>query len=166
MTTTRPADHIEDSLKLTADGEVVLWKIEPSGSTGTMYLKNDKSESWQGQLYTGVPIKISGEKKQSDAGLGKPRLVIGNNEVDISDFKPLIFDGGLDNATITKITVLHENFLADLDVKEEMIYRVKLVENYTSNQVTMLLATRSDSLDFSLPIRSYDQPDFQAVQLV
>jgi phage-related protein len=161
----RPTEHIDDSLKLLADGEVVLFEITPSDGTGVLRVKPDNDVEWLGNTYVGIPIQLTGEKKQSDTGFANPRLTIGQENVDLSLFKPLIADGSLDNAKITKITVLLDNLRANRDVKEIMTYRVKQVQGYSSIQITLLLATYSDSLGFELPIMAYDQPDFQAVQL-
>ena len=161
----RPAEHIDDSLKLIADGEVVLFEITPSDGTGVLRIKPDNDVTWLGHTYTGIPMQLTGEKRQSDTGFANPRLTIGQENIDLSIFKPLIADGSLDNAKIKKITVLLDNIENNRDVKETMTYRVKQVQGYSSIQISLLLATYSDSLGFDLPIMAYDQPDFQAVQM-
>lgn len=159
----RPTTHIDDSLKLVADGKVVMFEIEPSDGTGVLRIKPDNTVDWLGNTYTGVPMQLSGEKKQSDTGYANPRLTIGQENADLSLFKPLIADGSLDNATIRKITVLLDHLKNNVNIKETMTYRVKQVQGYSSTQITLLLATYSDSLGFDLPIMAYDQPDFQSV---
>lgn len=163
---TRPASHIDDSHLLQADGEVVLYEITPSTGTGTIRLKPDNTVTWLGNTYTGLPMTISGEKQESDSGYANPRLVIGQDNIDLSIVKPLVFDGTLDNALVKKHTVLRANIESNTDIKETMIYRVKQVEGYNMYQITLLLATYSDSLNFQLPIMAYDQPDFPTVQMV
>lgn len=163
--TTLPPDHIKDSQELIADGEVILYEIEPAGGTGVLRVKPDNDVTWLGQTYTGIPIQISGEKRESDTGYANPKLTIGQENIDLSMFKPLIADGSLDNATVRKITVLLDNLQNDRNIKEVMTYRVKQVAGYSSLQINLVLATYSDSLGFELPIKSYDQPDFQAVQM-
>lgn len=160
-----PQQHIDDSLKLVADGRVTLFEITPSDGEGVLRIKPDNDVSWLGQTYTGIPMKLTGEKKDSETGHSNPRLTIGQENIDLSLFKPLIADGSLDNAKIRKITVLRENLERNFDVKEIMDYRVKQVQSYSSVQITLLLATFSDSLGFQLPLMAYDSPDFQAVQM-
>lgn len=165
MSTTIPSQHIDDSQKLIADGMVTLFEITPAGSTGVIRVKSDDTVTWQGFEYTGIPIAITGEKRQSDSGLANPRLTVGQDNIDISLLKPLVFDGSLDNARIKKITVLSENLKNNLNVKEEVLYRVKRVESYTRTRISLILATYSDSLGFELPYKSYESPDFPAVLL-
>jgi phage-related protein len=161
-----PVEHIRDSHKLLADGRVELFQLTPSGGgTGTIYFKNDNDVTWQGHEYTGIPCAISGEKKDSDVGLSMPKLQIGQPNIDLSVFKGLIHDGYLDNAVIVRLTVLLDNIINNRPIREVMTYRVKRVEQYSRTQISMQLATLSDSLGFALPYRQYLPPAFPSVQM-
>lgn len=163
--TTIPPDHIKDSQELIADGEVYLYEITPSTGTGVLRIKPDNSVTWLGQEYTGIPMKMTGERRESDTGFSNPKLTIGQENMDLSLFKPLIAEGSLDNALVKKHTVLLDNLMNQRNIKETMIYRVKQVAGYSSVQINLILATYSDSLGFELPIKAYDQPDFPTVQM-
>lgn len=163
--TTLPPDHIKDSQELIADGEVHLYEITPSDGTGVLRVKPDNDATWLGQEYTGIPMKMTGERRESDTGYANPKLTIGQENMDLSMFKPLIADGTLDNALIKKHTVLLDNLQNNRNIKETMTYRVKQVQGYSSIQINLILATYSDSLSFELPLKAYDQPDFPAVQM-
>jgi len=163
--TTIPLDHIKDSHKLIADGRVELFELTPAGGTGVVRFKNDNDVTWRGNQYTGLPVALSGEKKSADTGLSMPKLQLGQPNVDLSMFKQLVYDGYLDNAIVLKITVLLDNLINDRLIREVNSYRVKRVEQYSRSQISMQLATLSDSLGFSLPYRTYLPPAFPSVQM-
>jgi phage-related protein len=162
--TTIPAEQIADSHKLTADGMVDLFELTPAGGSGTIRFKADNDVTWRSNLYTGVPLSLTGEKMSADSGLASPRLTIGQNNVDLSLFKPLIWDGSLDNAVVNRITILLDDMINNRLVRRLHTYRIKRVESYTRTNVVLQLATYSDSLGFQLPYRTYTQPSFPAVQ--
>jgi len=158
-----PADHIADSHKLVADGRIDLFELTPSGGTGVLRFKDGDDQTWLGNPYTGVPVQLSGEKRTSDSGLSMPTMNLGQNNVDLSMFKALVFDGYLDNAVVVRHTLLLDNLLNNRNVKETVTYRVKRVNQYSRSSITLQLATLSDSLGFSLPWRSYNPPAFPSV---
>jgi phage-related protein len=159
-----PASHIEDSHKLIADGRVDLFSLSP-GAGSTVHFKGDNDVTYQGIFYKGLPLKLTGEKVSSDAGWQHPKLQIGQPDIDISAFKALLFDGYVDNATIIRKTVLRTHLEADLDIKQERVYRVKRVESYGRTQIVLQLATLSDSLGFTMPHRLYLPPAFPSVRI-
>lgn len=162
--TTIPVEHIQDSHQLIGDGIVQLFELTPSGGSGVVRFKNDNDVTWRGNLYTGLPLQLTGEKK-TDTGLSMPKLQIGQPNIDLSSFKGLVFDGYLDNATVVKITILLDNLVNNRLIRELETYRVKRVEQYSRTQIVMQLATLSDSLGFSLPYRQYLPPAFPSVQM-
>jgi phage-related protein len=161
-----PLDHIKDSHELVADGRVELFELTPSGSTGILRFKDGNDQTWLGNPYIGVPLQLSGEKKTSDSGLSMPKLIIGQNNVDLSMFKALVYDGYLDNAVIVRSTLLLDNLINNRNIREVVTYRVKRVEQYSRTQISLQLATLSDSLGFQLPYRTYLPPAFPSVQLL
>lgn len=163
--TTIPAPQIADSLKLEADAIIELFELTPSGSTGTVRFKRDNDVTWRGFLYQGIPMSLSGEKKTSDSGLSMPKLSIGHENSDLSQFKPLAFDGFLDNAVIVKITILLDDLVNNRLVRTLNVYRVKRLEENSRSKMVMQLATLSDSLGFQLPYRQYLPPAFPSVQM-
>lgn len=160
-----PIEHVQDSHNLLADGRVELFEMTPSGGSGVLRFKNDNTVEWRGMEYTGMPVALSGEKKTSDSGLTMPKMTVGDQNVNLSMFKPLVYDGYLDNAIIVKQTVLLDNLLNNRLIREIEIYRVKRVEEYTRTRITMQLATLSDSLGFEMPYRTFLPPAFPSVQM-
>lgn len=160
-----PLEHIKDSHQLLSDGRVDLFELTPSGGTGVVRFKNDNDVTWRGNTYTGLPVAMSGEKKSADTGLSMPKLQLGQPNIDLSQFKPLVYDGYLDNAVIIRITVLLDNLINNRLIREINTYRVKRVEQYSRSQISLQLATLSDSMGFSLPYRQYLPPAFPSVQM-
>lgn len=159
-----PSDHIDDALKLTADAEIDLFELTPIGTSATIYFKSDNNATWQGHTYEGIPLIFSGIKKASDGSALMPKMTLGDGSVDLSPFKPLVYDGNLDGATLIHKVVLLDNLTNDRNIKETYIYRVKRVPNYNSVSIELQLATASDALGFTVPYRQYFPPDFPAVQ--
>ena len=160
-----PLEHVIDSHQLVADGRVDLFELTPNDGSGTIYFKPDNDATWRGQEYTGIPLSLSGEKRSSDGGVSMPRMQIGNENIDLSLFKPLVYDGHLDNAVIVRNVVLLDNLINNRLIRETFVYRVKRVEEYGRTRISLQLATLSDSLGFSMPYRSYQPPAFPSVQM-
>lgn len=163
--TTIPQSQIDDAHKLTADGEIDLFELTPSTGTGVLHFKSDNEVTWQGNVYYGLPLQFSGDTKSTQGASSQPRLTIGQENIDISIFKPLIFDGTLDGATITRVHILLDDLINNRLVRTLHYYRVRRVESYSRTSVTLQLASLSDSLGFSMPFRQYLPPAFKAVTL-
>lgn len=160
-----PAEHVVDSHSLLADARVELFELTPSGTIGTVRFKRDNDVTWRGNSYRGVPMSLTGEKKTSDSGLVMPRLTIGEPNVDLSTFKPLAFDGFLDNAIIIKYTLLLDDLINNRNIKQVTTYRVKRLEENSRSKLTMQLATLSDAMGFMLPYRQFLPPAYPSVQM-
>lgn len=164
MVTTIPSDHIADAHKLTADAEIDLFELSPTDGSGTIYFKNDNDVTWLGKLYEGMPIALTGFEKNTDGSSLLPKLTVGDGTVDLSPFKPLVYDGYLEGAQLIHKVVLRDNLENNRDIKLMRIYRVKRVPSYSTLSIEMQLATASDALGFTLPYRQYFPPAFPAVQ--
>lgn len=160
-----PPEHIKDSHELIGDARIDLFELTPSGTVGTVRFKRDNDVTWRGNEYRGIPMTLVGEKKSSDNGLAMPKLTIGEENADLSEFKPLAFDGYLDNAVIIKITLLLDDLLNNRDIKQITTYRVKRLEENSRSKITLQLATLSDAMGFRMPYRQYMPPAFPSVQM-
>lgn len=160
-----PPSHVADAHALVAEGRVDLWSLTPAGETATVNFKADNTVVFRGIEYAGLPLSLSGEKRTSEQGLGMPKLTIGQPDIDLSLFKPMIYDGWLDNAVLIRRTVLTNHLIANLDISQNREYRVKRVEQYSRTQIVIQLATLSDSLGFTMPYRLYLPPAFPSVKL-
>lgn len=157
-----PKEHVVDSQKLVADGEIDLFKLTPIGG-GSIYFKADNDVTWQGATYEGVPLALTGMKKSATGQAPSPRLTIGDGSVDLSPFKPLVYDGWLDNAEVQVYHLLLDNLVNNRNIYERTFWRVKRVEEYNRLLIRLQLATDSDALSFTIPHRQYHPPAFPAV---
>ncbi len=161
---TIPQSHIEDAHKLIADGKVALWQILPV-SGGTIYLKGDIDYEYLGNKYEGIPIQISGEKMSADTSTPTPRLLIGQENLDLLPFKGLIHEGYLEGARVIRHKVLLNDMLNQVNAKETTHFRVKRVEGYSRTKITLLLSSASGASNQSYPFRQYTPPAFPWVDL-
>lgn len=160
-----PISHIEDAHKLDADAKIDLYQLSPSIGTGTIYFKNDNDVMWRGLKYEGIPLKMDGETFTSQGTSPQPTFTIGQEDIDLSAFKPLIWSGGLDNARIVRHRVLLDNLLNNRDIKETSIFRVKRIDGYSATQIKLSLAVFSPAGPTTIPFRQYIPPDFPFVVL-
>ena len=160
-----PYSHITDAHKLTADAEIELFELTPAVGSGTFRFKNDNDETWLGNLYTGMPLQFTGETFNAEGRSSQPSLVIGQTNIDLSVFKPLIATGAIDGARIDKHTVLLSNITNNLNIKVTRTYRVKRVEGYSSSVISLVLATFSPAGPSTLPFREFIPPAFPFVRL-
>lgn len=162
--TTLPQSHIEDAHKLTADGRVELFELTPAPpATGNLYFKADSPVTWDEKDYFGIPLQLSGLKYSSTAGSPTPRLIIGNENINLGPFKPLIAQGTLDGAIIVYRTVLLEDLLADNNDSSFQVFRVKRIEGYSRSVITLALATFSAAQSQRMPFRQFVPPAFPYV---
>lgn len=162
-----PPSHVTNSLVLTgAEPEIDLWELSPSDGTGLVCFKADNSVTWLGTLYYGLPMSFTGEK---DAGGGNggdsPVIELGQENLDLSLFKPLIRNGSLDNAVIVRKTVLLADMLANLDVKVVRSYRIGVVTGYSRTKVSLMLRHFSGARRATIPFRQYLPPAFPHVSV-
>ena len=159
-----PASHIIDAHRLDADGKVNLYKIEPL-SGGTIYLKSGVEYTYLGNFYESLPVQLSGEKWSSDSSTPMPRMVIGQEDVDLLPFKGLIHDGYLDGGRIVRYEVLLEDMLKQIDAKKTTVFRIKRVEGYSRTKITLQLSTATGAISQSYPFRQYTPPAFPWVEI-
>lgn len=159
-----PSSHITDSQKLEADGIVDLFELSPNAG-GTLYFKADDAITWLGNEYVGLPVKLSEISKNAENVSSMPKLVIGEENIDLSMFKPLIWDGHVDGAILIHKQILLDNLLANLNICEITTYRVKRPENYSRSRIVLQLSTSSNAMNFSIPNQQYYPPDYPSVML-
>jgi phage-related protein len=163
--TTIPDEQIVDAHKLSADAEIDLFQLTPSGGGGTIHFKADDEVTWRGTVYYGLPIVFSGDGASAQGGASQPRLAIGNENTNLSMFKPLVFDGTIDGASVIRTHILLDDLVNNRLVRTLFYYRVRRVESYNRNSINLQLSSQSDALSFTMPFRSFLPPAFPAVTL-
>lgn len=161
--TSVPVEHIHDSQKLVADASIDLFELTPAGTTATLFFKADNTLEFLGETYEGMPLQFVGLSRATDGSSIMPKLTIGDGQQSLEAFKPLVFDGNLDGATLVHHEVLLDNLLANADIKQTMVYRVKRIPSYTAIFIELQLATASDAMGYTIPSRAFFPPAFPAV---
>lgn len=162
---TFPSAQIADAHKLAADGKVSLFELTPNDGSGMVYFKPDDTVTWRGNEYVGLPIVFSGEKRSAQGSSPQPTLTIGDQRVNLSPFKPFIYDGYLDGAAVARYEILLDDMLNNRAVYTQTLYRVRRIPTYGRYQIALQLATLSDSLGFTMPVRQYYTPAFPTVMV-
>lgn len=159
-----PASHITDAHKLDADATVDLFELFPL-TGGSLYFKPDSTITWLGNEYVGLPCSLSEIRKDAESVSSTPKLLIGEENIDLSIFKPLLWDGLVDGSILIHKQVLLANIIANLNIKETTTYRVKRPDNYSRSRIVLQLSTSSNAMNFTLPSQQYYPPDFPSVML-
>jgi phage-related protein len=150
-----PAEQITDSQKLSADAEIELYELTPSGTIAKFYFKPDNTLTWLGNEYVGLPLEMSGESRNAEGALVQPQLTIGQPDINLSIFKGLIWDGTIDGARIDKHVVLLDHVLGNQNIKRTTTYRVKRVDSYGATQIILALDVFTTLGPTMMPFRQY-----------
>lgn len=158
-----PQSHIDDALKLSADAKISLFELTPV-TGGTIFFTSDSDVTWRGQLYEGIPCAVTGEEISTEKS-PTPRMNIGQEDLDLLPFKGPIHDGFLDGATLIRKKLLLDDMLANLNVYEKTVWRIKRPDNYSRTKISLVLAQYSSAQGQTVPFRQYIPPEFPWVDL-
>lgn len=156
-----PAEQIVDAHKLTNDGVVFLYKIQPV-TGGVVYVKADDQVTWQGNTYEGTAIQLSETSRNSDGELSRPTLTIANP---LAVYSALVAAGTLDNAVITEKRVLRAHILSNSNIFSVRTWRVRRCPELNKIRVVLELRDSLDGQQFLLPGRMFIPPEFPSVSL-
>lgn len=156
-----PIEHQKDAQKLEADGYVELFEITLRPS-GMLYLKQNNDVTWQGRNWEGTAIKMSGVTQSADEKASRPRLQVVNPA---GIFSPLVYQGKLNRATVSRYRVLREHLLADLNIYRRQTWMVTRPASLTGQYIVLELRETTDGPNFTVPARYYAPPDFPVVNL-
>lgn len=160
---TAPLSHIVEATKLTADAEVYLYRLDlrPSGSQ-SVYLKSDETVFWQGQIWEGLAIAMSGVGRYADEKFSRPRLVLQNPD---GIFSKLISQGALDGADVVRFKVLKGDLDRDRGVYQMQSWWIARVVSLSRVSVQCELREQLDGPNFILPAHTYSPPEFPTVTI-
>lgn len=153
---------LNDALKLTADGEVMLYQL--TLRNGTIFrFKNNDQVIWQNMIWNGIPCQMTGEQRSADDEESRPVLSIANPE---NIFARAAFDGLLENAILKRRQILRAHMLANLNITvDRMWYVSRVPELIRGKAISLELRNMTDGPNFKLPIRQYIPPTFPCVSL-
>lgn len=157
-----PIEHIEDSKKLEAEGYVDLYQIILSDKATIIYIKDNNDVTWQGNLYEGTGVKLSGVASYSDDQTSRPQLSLFNPE---GVYSSLIDEGLLDNATVIRTRVLQTHINSDEPISRSQQWRVSRIASLTKNTIALEMRDMMDGQFFLTPGRMFIPPDFPQVSL-
>ncbi len=165
-----PIEHVRDSIQLESDAYVNLFEFQfyPSGS---MFISPDNTVTWQGNTYDVWGMNLTGVSRNSDDETSRPKLSLANFTYD-DDGEPVkgVFSAihaakALEGATLIRRRVLRYNVDNNLNIKEEMRWRISRIASETPNVLTLELRNTLDGPRFTIPARKFNPPEFSQVKL-
>lgn len=160
MTINIPESHKEENLKLEAEPYVDLFEIQLYNGT-ILRLKAGEDIEWNGYLWEGYPIYISGYEIDSEK-LSRPTLQVVNPE---GIFSSLFIRGELDKSVIYRYRILREDIEYNRAIYQRLKWLIWKVKSLNKNYVEMELRNPIDGNNFNVPARLYVQPEFPSVTL-
>lgn len=160
---TNPASHLIESQLLTADGEVDLFKLVVNVGGAIMYFKNDDTVTWQGNTYTGMAVRMTGDTISADGEESRPTVQIMNP---FGVFNDAVMTGKIEKSIITRSRVLRRHIDNNSNIKQQRMWYVGRVKELISGQsVTLELRSMTEGPNFQIPVRMYIPPEFPTVSL-
>ncbi|GJE78092.1 phage minor tail protein L [Methylorubrum suomiense] len=165
-----PTSHVDEGLKLTADGEIVFWEIAlknvPNNGTAVIRFRDgpmDQTTQWNGKVWEHLACKLSGERRSAEAEKNRPTLRLMNP---VGVFNEAAFQRRFDGAVIQKFTVLRRHVEANIALSNNEIFFIGRVKDLVTGQsISFELRHLSDGPDHLVPARMYIPPDFPFVTL-
>lgn len=160
MTVEIPESHKIENLKLEAEPYVDLFEIRLYNGT-ILRLKAGDDIEWNGHLWEGYPISISGYEIDSEK-LSRPTLRAVNPE---GIFSSLFISGDLEKARLIRYRVLREDLDNNFLVYQKLQWLIWNVKSINKDYIELELRNPIDGNNFNVPARLYVQPEFPSVTL-
>ncbi len=159
----RPASHLAESQKLTADAIVNLYEIQLRTEPVIQYLSDAPTRVWRGRTWELFGIKLSGEKRSADDQEARPQLQLINPE---GVFSALIRQRLLDRATVIRRRVLRAHYEGNVQIFQQRMWYVSRVADVTAGQsISLELRSMSEGPNARVPFRQFIPPEFPMVRL-
>ena len=158
---TIPASHVDNALKIEADGFVHLFKVMllPSGVVG---ITSGQGITWQGVEYESLQCKLSGLGSHATEQVSRPRFDVQNPE---GAFSGLIAQGALEGSRLYRYRVLRADAEANNNVFQVQWWRIVRVARLNRETVSLELRESGDGPNFVLPANISPPPDVPTVSL-
>ena len=165
---TRPSNHVDEALKLTADGLVHLYELAlrnvPEGGQPVVRFRDGPmgtSTTWGGNTYEHLACKMSGSTRSSEGERSRPTLQVMNP---VGVFNDAAFKGRFDGAFLTKYIVLRRHIEQSIRVADTEMWFVGRVKDLVAGQsISFELRSLSDGPEQLVPARMYIPPNFPLV---
>ena len=156
-----PPNHVTNALSIEADAYVTLYKLQLVPS-GLITITAAQQVTWQGVEYENVPCQMSAVASYANEQVSRPRLEVGNPD---GAYSPLVAQGALEGALLTRYRVLRDDLLADRNIYISHMWKVARVANLTRNRVSLELRELGDGPNFVVPAQTFSPPIFPVVNL-
>lgn len=156
-----PASQIADAQQTQGDAIIKLFQVDFFGGS-SVYLSADNTFTWNGLLWEGIGLQITGEASYGDDQVSRPKLSIQNPNGAFSLFmSQLAFDG----AVITCFRILKSDLLDNNPVYTSQVWQVGRV--LSGNRMVIVLELRSfaDAPNYLIPAQTYAPPKYPTVSL-
>jgi len=161
MRTDLPANITDTQHDLAPDSLVKLFKLELT--TGPIFRLSPQIQvTWQGDQYDDVPCVLTEVTQDADGKMARPKFTFANPG---GLFTADIYNGQLDNATLTRYRILKADLDADRDFKITESFRISRIMQLNNSLATVELRDVLDGHQFKLPARAYFPPEFPHVKL-
>lgn len=165
-----PASHVDEGLKLTADGEIEFYEIAlrnvPNGATAVIRFRDGPMGSttqWANKTWEHLACQMTGQSKSSEEERSRPTLRLMNP---VGIFNDAAFNGRFDSAVVQKFTVLRDHLEKGLAISNNEIWFIGRVKDLISGQsISFELRSLSDVPDQIVPARMFAPPEFPFVSL-
>ena len=156
-----PASHIDDAQTLAADAYVELFQIDfYTGSTSCF--KTDHSETWNGRLWEGIALKLSGTGVYGDGQVARPKLQVQNPDGALS---PFVSEGAFDGAFVTRYRVLRPDMEQNLPIFVSQVWQVSRIISLTKVSLEVELRSFGDCPQFIIPTDTFSPPLYPVVSV-
>lgn len=167
---TVPSSHVDEGLKLTADGEVILYEIAlknvPNGGRAVVYFRDGPmgtNTTWNRKTYDHLACQFSGYQRSAEDEKNRPTLRLMNP---VGIFNEAASAGRFDGAILTKYTVLRNHLERNLPIADNELWFIGRVKELISGQsISFELRALSDGPDQLIPARMFIPPEFPFVTL-
>lgn len=155
-----PQSIQDDAFNLEAKAMVILYKI--ALTTGPIFCLSPRGTwTWQGDTYDEVPCNMTQITRQGDGKLSRPKFTVVNPE---GLFTAYINSLDVENASITRHRILKSDLEADLNVALSETYRISRILSVTRGVVSFECRGTLDGVNFKLPARTFNPPEFPHVR--
>lgn len=158
---TLPTSVRDSVYDLTPDGQVFLYRI--TLQNGVIFRLTPQREAvWQSNVYEAIPCVLTEMSVEADGKANRPTFTMVNPD---GIFTPFIAAGLLDNADLTRFTLLRDDLENDRDFAVQESMRLAQVLSVSRQLVVCQVRDVTDGQHFSLPARMYIPPEFPHVKL-
>jgi phage-related protein len=159
--TTIPNGIRTSAFQLAPEGLAYLFKL--TLTNGSIFRMSPKQQvTWQGWVYENLPCGLSQIELEADGKSNRPNFSFANPE---GLFTAAVGQGLLENATITRYTLLYSDLVANQPFFVEESWRIVQVLSVVRGLITTQCREPHDMQTFMLPARAFYPPEFPHVRL-